>query len=144
MRQLQLYLAAGGLLAALFTVEPASAQKPGGILRMPIGNSPASMSIHEEATRIAVTPMCGAERNYTAYCNPEFDKLVDRQSIEADTAKRRELVWQIERILAEEMVRPVIFYTRAATCWLPQVKDLTIMANSLFNGWRFEDLWLDK
>ena len=56
--------------------------------------------------------VCGADRNYTGYCNPEFDKLVDRQSVEEDTAKRRELVWQIERMLADEMVRPVIF-TRA-------------------------------
>jgi len=61
-----------------------------------------------------------------------------------DTAQRRELVWQIERMLAEELVRPVIFYTRAAICWLPQVKGLTIMVNSLFNGWRFEDIWLDN
>jgi hypothetical protein len=38
----------------------------------------------------------------------------------------------------------VIFYTRAASCWLPRVKSLTIMVNSLFNGWRFEDVWLDK
>ncbi len=88
--------------------------------------------------------VCGAGRNYTGYCNPEFDKLVDRQSIEADTAKRRELVWQIERMLADELVRPVIFYTRAATCSLPRVKGLTIMVNSLFNGWRMEDVWLDK
>ena len=88
--------------------------------------------------------VCGAERNYTGYCNSEFDKLVDRQSIEVDTAKRRELVWQIERMLADEMVRPVIFYTRAATCALPRVKGLTIMVNSLFNGWRMEDVWLDK
>jgi peptide/nickel transport system substrate-binding protein len=88
--------------------------------------------------------VCGADRNYTGYCNPEFDKLVDRQSAEPDTAKRRELVWQAERMLAEEMVRPVIFYTRAATCRLPYVKGLTIMVNSLFNGWRMEDIWLDK
>ena len=47
-------------------------------------------------------------------------------------------------MLAEEMVRPVIFYTRAASCWLPRVKGLTIMVTSLFNGWRFEDVWLDK
>jgi hypothetical protein len=25
-----------------------------------------------------------------------------------------------------------------------QVKGLTIHANSIYNGWRFEDLWLDK
>jgi peptide/nickel transport system substrate-binding protein len=88
--------------------------------------------------------VCGADRNYTGYCNPEFDKLVDRQSVEVDTAKRRELVWQAERMLADEMVRPVIFYTRAATCSLPRVKGLTIMVNSLFNGWRMEDVWLDQ
>jgi peptide/nickel transport system substrate-binding protein len=88
--------------------------------------------------------VCGAERNYTGYCNPELDKLVDGQSMEPDSTKRRQLVWQIERKLAEEMVRPVIFYTRAASCWLPRVRGLTIMVNSLFNGWRFEDLWLDR
>ena len=33
--------------------------------------------------------MCGAERNYTGYCNPEVDKLIDRQSAEADREKRK-------------------------------------------------------
>jgi ABC-type transport system substrate-binding protein len=28
--------------------------------------------------------VCTAERNYTAYCSPEVDKLVDRQSAESD------------------------------------------------------------
>ena len=45
---------------------------------------------------------CGAERNYTGYCNPELDKLVDQQSMEADTEKRKKLVWEIERKLAED------------------------------------------
>ena len=31
-----------------------------------------------------------------------------------------------------------------ATCWNPQVKGLTLMVNSLFNGWRMEDVWLDQ
>jgi hypothetical protein len=34
--------------------------------------------------------------------------------------------------------------SRVANCWQPQVKGLTIMANSIYNGWRFENLWLDK
>ena len=33
--------------------------------------------------------VCGAERNYTGYCNPEVDKLVDQQSSEADIEKRK-------------------------------------------------------
>jgi hypothetical protein len=26
----------------------------------------------------------------------------------------------------------------------PQVKGLTVMVNSMYNGWRMEDVWLDK
>jgi peptide/nickel transport system substrate-binding protein len=87
---------------------------------------------------------CGAEGNYNEYCNPEVDKLVDQQSMEADQQKRKTLVWEIERKLAEDNARPIIFYYRGPTCWQPYVKGLTIMVNSLFNGWRMEDVWLDK
>jgi len=88
--------------------------------------------------------VCGADRNYTGYCNPEVDKLVDRQSAETNVEKRKQLVWEIERRLIEDVARPVIFYPRGATCRYPQVKNLTIMVNSIYNGWRVEDLWLDK
>jgi peptide/nickel transport system substrate-binding protein len=88
--------------------------------------------------------VCGAERNYTGYCNPETDKLIDRQSAETDIGKRRQLVWEIERKLAEDRARPVIFYTRVATCRQPYVNGVTLMVNSLFNGWRFDDVWLDR
>jgi peptide/nickel transport system substrate-binding protein len=87
---------------------------------------------------------CGSDRNYTGYCSPQLDALIDRQSMEADPGKRRELVWAIERVLAEDASRPIIFYTRVATCWRPWVKGLTMMVNSVFNGWRMEDVWLDK
>jgi peptide/nickel transport system substrate-binding protein len=88
--------------------------------------------------------VCGAERNDNGYCNPEVDKLVDRQSMEPDLQKRHEMVWEIERKLAQDVARPIIFYPRSASCWQPYVKGLTIMANSIYNGWRFEDVWLDK
>jgi len=87
---------------------------------------------------------CGAERNYTGHCDPQLDQLIDQQSMEADENKRRALVWEVERKLAEIRARPVIFYTRLSTCWQPWVKGFTIMVNGLFNGWRMEDVWLDK
>jgi peptide/nickel transport system substrate-binding protein len=37
--------------------------------------------------------VCGADRNYTGYCNPEVDKLVDEQSAEPNVDKRKKLVW---------------------------------------------------
>jgi peptide/nickel transport system substrate-binding protein len=88
--------------------------------------------------------VCGAERNYSGYCNPEVDKLVDRQSSEANTEQRRKIVWDIERKLAEDVARPAIFYPVSAACWQPQFKGHTMMVNGNYNGWRFEDAWLDK
>jgi peptide/nickel transport system substrate-binding protein len=88
--------------------------------------------------------VCGSERNYTGYCSPELDKLVDQQSAESDREKRRQLVWEIEKRLAQDGARPVIFYPRQATCRHPQVKGMTMMVNSIYNGYRFEDLWLDR
>jgi peptide/nickel transport system substrate-binding protein len=87
---------------------------------------------------------CGAERNVTGYCNPELEKQFERQSIEADGEKRKKLVWEIDRKLQEDGARPIIFHYRAASCWQPYVKGLTIMVNSIYNGWRFEDVWLDQ
>ena len=87
---------------------------------------------------------CGSDRNYTGYCNRELDQLFDRQSMERDQDKRRRLVWEIDKKLQEDGARPILYHNRFATCWQPQLKGLTIMANSLFNGWRMEDVWLDK
>jgi peptide/nickel transport system substrate-binding protein len=42
------------------------------------------------------------------------------------------------------MLDRFIFYSRDGTCRQPHVKRLTVMFNSIFNGWRMEDVWLDK
>jgi len=87
---------------------------------------------------------CGSDRNYTGYCNPEIDKQFDEQSMERDQQRRRQLVWQIDKSLQADGARPILFHNRFATCWRPRLKGLTIMVNSLFNGWRMEDVWLDR
>ena len=87
---------------------------------------------------------CGSERNYTQYCNKELEKLFDQQSMEIDLEKRKKLVWEIDKKLQEDVARPIIFHSRQATCWQPYVKGVTIMVNSSYNGYRYEDVWLDK
>jgi peptide/nickel transport system substrate-binding protein len=88
--------------------------------------------------------VCGAQRNYSGYCNPEIDKMIDEQSAESDVEKRKQMVWAIEKRLADDDARPILFYTRVANCHYPKVKGLTTQVNSIYNGQRFEDLWLDK
>ncbi len=87
---------------------------------------------------------CGSERNYTNYCNPELEKLFVRQSEEADQEKRKKLVWEIDKKLTEDGARPILYRYALATCHYPRVHGITTMVNSIFNGWRFEDTWLDK
>ncbi len=87
---------------------------------------------------------CKSERNYTGYCNPEVEKVIDAQSRETDVEKRKKLVWEVDRKLAEDGARPVISHGVANTCWQPHLKGLILQHNSIYNSWRFEDLWLDK
>ena len=87
---------------------------------------------------------CGSERNYTKYCNQDVEKLIDQQSRETDLAKRRKLVWDVEKKLAEDVARPIITQGVAGLCWQPYVKNFVLHHNSIYNNWRFDDVWLDK
>src|SRR6516165_1925529 len=109
-----------------------------------VGVTVAEGGLDEPDQKFYETYVCGADRNYTGYCNEETDGLIDRQSMEADPQKRRKLVWEVERKLAEDASRPILLYSRFATCMQPRLKALRTMTNSRFNGWRMEDVWLDK
>jgi peptide/nickel transport system substrate-binding protein len=88
--------------------------------------------------------VCGSERNYTAYCNPELEKMFHQQSMMKDQMARRQLVWEIDRKLQEDGARPVVYQSQGGTCWWPYVKGLKLAVNSIYNHWRFEDVWLDR
>jgi peptide/nickel transport system substrate-binding protein len=87
---------------------------------------------------------CGSSLNWDGYCNHDVDKLIEQQSTEGDPARRKQILWQIERELAEEYARPIIFYADGGVCRRSYVKDQVVMVNSIFNGARREDVWLDK
>jgi peptide/nickel transport system substrate-binding protein len=87
---------------------------------------------------------CGSMLNWDGYCDAGTNKMIEQQSMEADPGRRKQILWAIERKLAEDFSRPIIFYPHGGTCWKPEVKGLTIMDNSVFNGHRREDIWLDR
>jgi peptide/nickel transport system substrate-binding protein len=87
---------------------------------------------------------CNSLRNYSGYCNRELDKKFDEQSAMTDQEARKKLVWEIDKQLQEDGARPIISHNVGATCMQPRVKGLTIMVNSIFNGWRMEDVWLER
>src|SRR5215204_6224063 len=60
-------LAAGVLAGAAAVAAPALAQKPGGTMVVQHWDSPASMSIHEEATYSVVVPIMGVMNNLVLF-----------------------------------------------------------------------------
>ena len=87
---------------------------------------------------------CKSDANFSHYCNPEVDNLLDQQSQEPDPERRKAMVWKIERILVEDVARPIIFHGHGATCWHRYVKGHVQHENSIYNNWRFDNVWLDK
>ena len=88
--------------------------------------------------------LCGSERNYTSYCNPELEKKFHQQSQMTDLDARRKLVWEIDKTLQTDGARPVVFHQKSGTCWWPRVHGLKLAKNTIYNHWRFEDVWLDQ
>jgi peptide/nickel transport system substrate-binding protein len=70
--------------------------------------------------------------------------LFEAQSQEVDQKKRQHMVWEIDRQLQEDIARPIVSNQITAGYWHPYVKSYTIQTNSIYNGWRFEDFWLDR
>ncbi len=109
-----------------------------------IGLNTTGVGVDDPDVNLVENYTCKSDRNYTGYCNEEVDRLIFAQSRETDVAKRKELLWQAERLIAEEVARPIILHNRAATCWHPHVKGVTSHNNSLYNSWRMENAWLDR
>ncbi len=87
---------------------------------------------------------CKSERNVTGYCNPELEKAFNAQSQELDFEKRKKMVWDIDRQLQDDVARPIILHIQSGTCWQPELKGFAPMINSSYNGYRFDQLWLDR
>jgi peptide/nickel transport system substrate-binding protein len=84
MRCLGAFAITAPLLVAV-AAEPASAQKAGGILKMFSPDSPASMSIHEEATFVAEGPMMGVFNNLVM-----FDQHTPQNSLDSIVERGRD------------------------------------------------------
>src|SRR5215470_17322155 len=77
-RCMRMLASALGLLAGLAAASNALAQKTGGTLKVYSPDSPATMSIMEEATSFAVGPMMGVFNNLVL-----FDQSVKQASLES-------------------------------------------------------------
>ena len=109
-----------------------------------VGMNTSGVGIDDPDAVLKGAYACKSEANYTGYCDAKIESLLSEQSQETDIDKRRKIVWDIERRLAEDVARPIIYHNRAGTCWQDYVKGHVHQENSLYNNWRFDTVWLDK
>src|ERR1700730_4043239 len=77
-RDLSILAGALGLLLAMSAGEAAVAQKPGGILRVYAGDSPPSLSMHEEVDAVPARAAMGIFNNLVM-----FDQRVKQNSMQS-------------------------------------------------------------
>ncbi len=86
---------------------------------------------------------CGSPRNYSDYCNPEVDRLIDEQSQTLDPARRLKLVQDLDTRLQLEGARIILGWAKEYYLMWPYVKNL-VPHQSAYNYGRMQEVWLDR
>jgi peptide/nickel transport system substrate-binding protein len=97
----------------------------------------------DDPTRSSTRTTSGSTRNYSEYCNPEVDDLIDRQSREIDPKKRLALVIQIQQRLEADVAKPILGWRFGYFVQWPYVKNL-VPHHVIYNYARMQEVWLDK
>ncbi|MBI2906648.1 MAG: ABC transporter substrate-binding protein [Chloroflexi bacterium] len=85
----------------------------------------------------------GSPKNYGAWSNQKFDDMYALQSKTVDTAKRKEMLWEMQRLLHQEAPRVIsVWSTFYAVSW-PDLKDWR-QGRSFFLGNQLQDVWLAR
>jgi peptide/nickel transport system substrate-binding protein len=63
------------------------------------------------------TDSYGGGFNMNKYSNPELDEVLDAALNTADQEERKELYYEMQRILAEEVPAPILYFRRTTNCW---------------------------
>ena len=86
---------------------------------------------------------CGSPRNYSDYCHPEVDRLIDEQSQTPDLANRLRLVQDLDARLQLEGARVILGWGKEYFLMWPYVKNL-VPHQSVYNYGRMQEVWLTK
>jgi len=117
--------AAGVLFSSLWADGTALAQKSGGVLKVYFSDSPASMSIHEEATIAAEGPMMGIFNNLVMY--KQDVPQSGFQSIVPDLAT--DWSWDEDKTQLTFRLREGVKWQRASLCSRVEFRSLARSAS---------------
>jgi len=108
-----------------------------------VGANVTLVSVDDPDSNFYENYVCGSPRNYSQYCNPEVDRMIDEQSQMLDQTKRRQLVVEIQKRLEADGARPILGWNLDYYAMWPYVRNL-VPHQSIANYARLQDVWLDR
>ncbi|MBI2907642.1 MAG: hypothetical protein HYX92_08315 [Chloroflexi bacterium] len=87
--------------------------------------------------------LTGAPQNYGGWSNKQFDELYVAQSQTSDSAKRKEIIGEMERILHKEAPRILITWGKYWAVWWSEVANWA-PHRSVKRNHQFRDVWLAR
>lgn len=109
-------------------------------LKVPIGVSNWGPRAAAD-TQFRLTYICGNANNETKFCNKDFEALLDQAVVESDPAKRKELYYKAQDILASEGGTIIPFFYPRLGSTRDIVKGYFAEPN---NQYDFSEVWIDQ
>ncbi len=76
----------------------------------------------------------------TAYCSEEYDRLFEEQGATTDDEERKQIVWEMQELLAHDRPYDVLFYQDAIEGWNDEWTGLVFSGTGSFNAFSNESL----
>jgi len=108
-----------------------------------IGANLTGLGIDDPDANFYENYYCGSPRNYSDYCNPEVDRMIDAQSQTLDPTRRRVMVAEIQKRLEIDGARPILGWDLDYVAMWPFVHNL-VPHTSVYSYARFQEVWLDR
>jgi peptide/nickel transport system substrate-binding protein len=88
------------------------------------------------------TDSYGGGFNMNKYSNPEVDKVLDAALLTVDQEERKEYYYEMQRLLAEDVPAPIIYFRQGTGCWNTRLHGFEW--NDIDEKWNAEKWWVDR
>jgi peptide/nickel transport system substrate-binding protein len=88
------------------------------------------------------TDSYGAGFNMNKYSNPELDAIIDAGLQAVDREERIGLSWEMQRIVAEDVPGPILYFRMTLACWNKRLHEYDPNANNIV--WNVHKWWVER
>jgi peptide/nickel transport system substrate-binding protein len=84
----------------------------------------------------------GSGFNMNKYSNPELDRVLDAALQTVDQGKRKEYYYQMQKILAQDVPAPILYFRKGTDCWNKRLHEYD--PNPVESRWNAYSWWVER